>query len=318
MKGGIFAIASCGGTQVGGPETHFTPQNPGSGAIAGNAWLRNKLFGKNWHHYMKAILAPAIGAVDKLSIRAFALGGLEDLASIPPNLCHFRGGVSPGSRLRYTYRKMTVNDVTELPLPQPIGAILAAWFILAFLAFFAWMAVGNLLAGEQIVPSLVWLGLNVLVVGTGCHVEGPRGFLLDILGAFTTRHFFKICPNPGHPTLLRIGFRLLGVSLSRWILPLDSVKHLSWSPGQGTVVSGCDVHDWTVTLWFQPDTSETTRKSGRFPGLEVIILGPPSSRDVAATLGRTIIGLLEEAGACLNEEGSEGTGSMLEKAGLEA
>lgn len=192
--------------------------------------------------------------------------------------------------------------IASLPIPKPCEEIGGAIFLFSFICLFIGLALANLLRGEAILPSAIWL----LLVGTGLvsgsHVEGPRGLALDFLGSFAPRHYLWHLQTPEGSAVIGIGFTCVGYRLVRWAIPIGCIERISWTPGQGTAMSGRDVNDWSVGLWWRPGREEAShRPSGRFPCLEIVILGPASPRAQAEALGRTVADFLQGIGVPLKE-----------------
>ncbi len=201
-------------------------------------------------------------------------------------------------------------NLSEMRIPRPLGAIIAAWFLTAFIGFFVWLGVYNLWHGAAIIASILWLLLVGTIFGLGCKYEGSRKLLIELLGIYSRRHFVQSLPRENGPAEIRFGYRLLGYPFFYLRVPVDKIESVDWSTGQASHQAGRDVHDWSIGLWYQHGDPEKTKREqqwSRRPEQEVYIVGPPDRKEITTALAQSFLEFLGAAGARLVQGENEHT-----------
>lgn len=193
---------------------------------------------------------------------------------------------------------------TELRLPCPDGMVLATLGYLIVLTCLV-VAVFNLVRATMVptvslMASLLWIGLVVLVVSSNIRNEGGIGqYAINRLGLYSRRHFIRVTFDGRKADTIYVGYSLFGRYREYVTVRAKAISSLDWSPGQATAMSGRDMNDWHVALWYHhPDGPQ--RKP--FPGVrdeEVFMLGPSGSRARIEALGRQVVEFLVSVGVQL-------------------
>ena len=194
------------------------------------------------------------------------------------------------------------SDVPEaFPVPQPRTDCGCALLVILFFGWFVVLALGNLVNGEGLIASILYL----LLIG-GClwqawQEHGVCGLLIHFLGVFSWSHFVWRTDSVAGVQDLHFGYKLLGHRLHYLEISAGHVESVYWSPGQGTALAGRDMNDWSVIMWY--DDIHGCRKVNRSfkPGLEIYILGPTRHREATEAFGLAFIEFLRAAGATLIE-----------------
>jgi len=190
---------------------------------------------------------------------------------------------------------------TELRLPCPDGIILATLGYLIVLTCLV-VAVFNLVRVTTVptvslIASLLWVGLVFRVVTSNIREEGGIGqYAINRLGLYSRRHFIRATLYGLQADTIYVGYSLFGRDRAYLTVRAKAISSLGWSPGQATAMSGRDMNDWDVALWYHhPDGPQ--RKP--YPGVrdeEVFILGPSGSRARVEALGRQVVEFLVSVG----------------------
>ena len=181
--------------------------------------------------------------------------------------------------------------------------VMAIWYALVLLSVA--IAIWNLLRAHEIpitstIASLVWLGLVYLLVSMPLRDEGGVGpYFINRLGAFSSHHFARIFPGKGQTSWLAIGYTLWGRDYYYRHLETADLSSVDWHAGQGSSMSGRDLNDWSVVVWYH-DENRPARKF--YPGArneELLIVGPQGSRAEVTAFGQQLVKFLIESGVSL-------------------
>jgi len=191
----------------------------------------------------------------------------------------------------------------ELRIPKPFGEVLAALFATAFVLFFVVLGAANILKGDAIIASSLWLLFIGFILFAGFKEAGIRPVVLSLLRVLARKQFVRIVSNEPQPSHLRFGFRLFGLSFFYRSIPLEKLESVHWSTGQATHMAKRDMNDWSVALWFDHDDAERSQrqKSWRKPDQEIEIVGSCARKEVTAAFGHAFVDFLRTAGAQLIE-----------------
>jgi hypothetical protein len=152
----------------------------------------------------------------------------------------------------------------------------------------------------SIVASVLWLVLLVLAISSNMRVAGGvRRFSVELLGRYARHHFVRAAPATGHANNISIGFSICGHDQIYLRVNTDAISSICWSSGQATAMSGRDMNDWHVAMWYHhPDGPQ--RKP--FPGVrdeEVYIIGPSGPGKLVETFGQHLVEFLSAIGVKL-------------------
>jgi hypothetical protein len=187
----------------------------------------------------------------------------------------------------------------EMPIPpKSRGEIVWLSILTAVVIFFVFFAVFDLSHREAIIPSVLWLALVTFGIREEIKRTGSfRKFATEVGGALAGREFVEITSPGGQPAEIQFGFELFGRRHIQRAVLLDKVQTVQWRPGQGTAMSGRDMKDWSVALWFTHD--HPTERSPWKPGQYVHIVGPSRRREDTEILGLALVDILRSAGVPL-------------------
>jgi len=189
----------------------------------------------------------------------------------------------------------------ELRVPHRGGAIRATLGYLSVL-FFTLMATCNLFYAIRIpaialAASLLWLLLIVWLVASSLRDEGGvKQYFVNRLGMYSAHHFVRADPNSRQANRICVGYVLFGRSHMYLAVEPDAISSIDWGSGQATALSGRDMDDWHVALWYHHPNGPQRKP---FPGVrdeEVFIIGPSGRKEIAETFGRHLVEFLSNVG----------------------
>jgi hypothetical protein len=197
---------------------------------------------------------------------------------------------------------------SRLKVPLPRGPFtflrptIGFTVVFAFLGFFCWLAIHNLLDLRQsgLLPffaSAAWLLLVALILWGCMHTAGPRQFFVDFLGHFSREKFLDLFTLRDGTPGFGFGFRLLGLTFYHFIADLNCLMEVHWSTGQGSYFCHKDINDWDVAIWLRHESLRGTRSwnMGHDP-TEVYLLGFCWSRQRIEPFGLEVIEFFRQAG----------------------
>jgi hypothetical protein len=189
----------------------------------------------------------------------------------------------------------------ELRIPKSTGDAIMQLVIMSLVLFFVLVALLNLTRGEGLIASLLWLTLVTAVSWTACREAGGlRRFLINRVAVLGWPFMESGAPETGN---IRVGFQFAGRRFIQRRVSLNRIKAVEWTTGQATSMSGRDMNDWTVWLWFEdhdPVRAEGRRKwLGRNAEQDLYGIGPSARKDRAEALGLSVVNFLREAGVDL-------------------
>ena len=142
--------------------------------------------------------------------------------------------------------------------------------------------------------SMLWLGLCALYTGVGLKASGGlAGLARGALHLFSRVEFVAL-DGAGH---LHHGFVLWGQEFTRASVPLNSLTSVRWSPGQASSMTGEDMDDWSVAIWFRDEELEPDPW-----GDSLWILGSQEPAPDASLIGERLIAFLRQSGCGLRRD----------------
>lgn len=192
---------------------------------------------------------------------------------------------------------------SEMAIPKPRGEVVLACVSVAFVVFWVLLAVLALILRVALIASLLWLALVALLLWEAVKERGLRGWLVDLGGAFSLRHFAESVPCDGGAGDIRFGYRIFGRRILYFAVTVARIESVAWHSGQGSSLAGRDMNDWSVALWF--DHSDAKKSRDRLkrgyprPDQDVHVVGPSARKEATARFGLEFVALLRQAGAPL-------------------
>lgn len=193
------------------------------------------------------------------------------------------------------------NPSASFAIPQPLRGVIGICLFAGFLGGFVALGIYNLLHGVALVPSILWLSLNGVMLFGFCKERGSHQVLTEILGAFARQQFVWAFPTGTGHTEIRFGYQIFGMRRFYFVIPADRIESVNWSTGQASHMSGRDMDDWSVAVWYDhgdPALSQK-HKSWRKPDQEVHIVGLTGSKSEVAASGHAFLNFLRESGVRL-------------------
>ena len=201
------------------------------------------------------------------------------------------------------------TTVARMDIPRSGGAVPVSIFS-AFMAFFVAVAIFNLVHYElvslfAIILSALWLLLVVFWIITFILEEGGlRLFVMNLLAKFSAHQFVEIVPQQGDDPIVRFRFTLLGCTFNHLQIRPAELAFVRWSAGQATGLTGRDMDDWHVTLWYnrkrykRGDDTDTREKLLHF-------IGPEGPKCEADALGGSLVDFFRSVGLELHPTKNE-------------
>lgn len=167
-----------------------------------------------------------------------------------------------------------------------------------------WMAIRNLLHPEEwpvitLMASAVWLVLVLAFIREDIREAGSiKSFWIQQLGGYATESRIRVHPE-AHAIRLSLGYVLLGRFLPYRQIHLEQMTSIEWNSGQASAMSGREMDDWHVSIWFKPSGKKpealfpSCRKGG------VFLVGPAGKKEEAEAFGTQLVNFLKQNGALL-------------------
>ncbi len=195
-----------------------------------------------------------------------------------------------------------------LSIRQPVRVAIGATILYLILLGFCYLAADNLIQNRgvstaSLVCSGVWLIIVIAVVWGFARQEGGFGQLLvHVLGNYSQKHFLQIETDSAGP-IFSYGYHFFGGRFYYLRVALDGITSLSWSAGQGSHMSGRDLADWNVAIWFERSATRTPLEPN-FPkrDTDLKIVGMSGSRSEIDAFGNDIVQFLRSAGLALEPD----------------
>jgi hypothetical protein len=191
----------------------------------------------------------------------------------------------------------------EMPIPKPRVEVIFLFVITGVVLFFVLLAIANLCRGEGLIASVLWLALVTAMIWSGARDEGGlRAFLIARMGDLFGSRFVECEPVEVGQNQIRFGFQLLGRRFVQKSIRLDKIESVEWKTGQLSGMSGRDMGDWQVWVWFDhddPARAEARRKWHRKPEQDLYGVGPSGRKRRTEALGLSFVSFLRSAGADL-------------------
>ena len=99
----------------------------------------------------------------------------------------------------------------ELAIPKSRREVIGVIAFEVFILFFVLLAVHNLFQRVAIIASILWLLLIVAVVWSSCRKDGVKRFLIELLGAYSLKHFVRVVPPESGPARFRSGIGFFAI-----------------------------------------------------------------------------------------------------------
>lgn len=187
------------------------------------------------------------------------------------------------------------HETTSLILPAD-GNRGCSLIILIIVVVFGLMALHNILIWLAVIPSVIWLlFIGYFIIGE-CKRVGVRTFLANVAGSLAPHHFLDYGNDElSGQRIVRYGFTIFYHAITQWQLPVSKITAVEWSAGQASGMSGRDMNDWHVFVWYKADESRVSRR----PGESCYSLTPARPRSITEADGKVIGDYLISVGAQL-------------------
>jgi hypothetical protein len=168
--------------------------------------------------------------------------------------------------------------------------------------FFVLLAIVELILAayvpiQALVPAGLWLAFVFFGVRSSIRSEGGiRQFLIRRVGVFACRHFAEIAPGDGQK-VLSFGYDWFGRRLYYIRIMAGAVRSVKWGAGQASSLSGRDMNDWHVIVWFEREQATTLDWNHvSRPKYGLHIVGPSQEKRKAEALGKNLAEFLHKRG----------------------
>jgi len=188
----------------------------------------------------------------------------------------------------------------KMTIPRSRGMTIFLTTITVIAVLSSLLAMFNLFNRIAIIASSIWLIFITIMIWTACKKAGSlRNFLINRLGDMAGRQFVESTPQDAQPIEIRFGYQLFGHRFIQRTIALDKIESVEWCPGQATGMTGRDMKDWSVYLWFDHDDPTKRKKWSRKPDQDIYVVGPSKRWEDTDAFGRSFVGFLCAAGAVL-------------------
>jgi hypothetical protein len=153
----------------------------------------------------------------------------------------------------------------------------------------------------QMICSVIWLIFVATIIRDECNkAEGLRKWLINLVGNMFGRFFVEADLAEAREKTIRFGFDLLGRRFIQRKITIAAIGYVEWSKGQASSMTGRDMNDWSVALWFDTDPIDSPRRQWRkSSGQDVIVVGPAKRKVITEAFGLAFVHFLCAAGASL-------------------
>ena len=174
--------------------------------------------------------------------------------------------------------------------------------MIAFVLGFVALAIFNLtnfstLTTFGVFAAIAWLALVAAVIWMFIHVDGVRKFRVDFLGHYSRQHFVEAAQHQDGSTTICLGYHLFKRNWYYWNVKTSFIVSVNWSAGQATGMTGRDMKDWSVWMWYRdPDKPERSTEFSPRANYDLYLVGPTRARDQTEQLGHQFVEFLRSAG----------------------
>lgn len=198
--------------------------------------------------------------------------------------------------------------ISAMVIPKSLKEIAFEVVLFSIVVFFTFLATIDILfliymPTMSIIASILWLMFIFFQIRGACRESGGiKQYKIRIAGIFAWREFAEISRDSSGRKVLSLGYKLFGKRLYCLKVLCDGIKTVDWSMGQASGITGRDMNDWHVVIWFDEELSTTldwTYPSKSKYGLYII--GPSQKKENAVKLGDRLISFLIEAGVSLRQ-----------------
>ncbi len=196
-----------------------------------------------------------------------------------------------------------MSSYHEMPIPKSGSQVVVAFVFTTIGINFTLLGMVNLISGEALIASTIWLAFVTVIVWTGSQAEGGVWrFLISLVGELFGKRFAEWNPAEEQPRGIRFGFQLGSHRFVERYIFVDGIQLVEWCTGQATDRMGRDMNDWCIFVWFSRDLPARpleTKKLYRNPHQGLIAVGPSASKVRTEALGQSLVSFIPSAGADL-------------------
>jgi hypothetical protein len=189
---------------------------------------------------------------------------------------------------------------TEMTIPRSLyeNIFLRAIYFIVMLASI--MAMLNLITGTAVIVSGIWLIFISIMIWKACkNAGGLHKYLVNRLGEIAGRKFVESTSYKKAPTEIRFGYELFGHRFIQLVVKTDTIESVEWDKGQASGMTGRDMNDWSVYLWFDHNDPAKRKSWSRKQDQEIYVVGPSRRWEDTDAFGRSFVDFLRAAGAIL-------------------
>lgn len=205
-----------------------------------------------------------------------------------------------------------------MDIPSSAKGIFGYTVLYAFILFFVAVAVFNVIFSYEslgtLILSVIWIAI-VIMVHLNSYIEegGIRYYVLNRGGQFARRQFAEVAKDNSGRMIVCFGYVLFSRHFYLLKVRGDGIKTIDWGPGQAASMTGKDMNDWHVALWFNPDCAIWNRKTHK---LGIYIIGLHGPKDQTETFGNAFIDFLRNAGMSFGPIDRVNTDDIIGKTGI--
>ncbi len=207
-----------------------------------------------------------------------------------------------------------VSADDELEIPQTGSRWMFVFYALFFPFFIGtnWIAVWNLRHfSERSTFALFASGVWLLLSGFACYGLGyfePGGIRTCYVcwqGQFGSRQLAWIERREGEVPMVCFGYELWGRRFRYLSVQANRIRSVECSLGQASSMTGTDMNDWHVCVWFRAE-HQSPRSSGierNGEWLSLHIVGTQGPKQAIAEFGLAVVSFMERAGVVIAPAG---------------
>ncbi len=200
-----------------------------------------------------------------------------------------------------------ISTADELDTPQTGSRWNLVFYAIFFPIFIGilWIAVWNLWHFRErtfveLFSSGCWLMLSGFACFGFCYYEpgSVRQCCINWLGQFGARQLAWIERRKGELPIVCFGYELRGHRFQYWSAPADRIRSVEWSLGQASSITGTDMNDWHVYVWFRVE-AQSRRAHEIAPNgerMSLCLVGNQGPKQAVAEFGLSVVRFIERLG----------------------
>jgi len=191
---------------------------------------------------------------------------------------------------------------SELTIPCPsIGTRILPWIFLTIVLVSIPVAIFALCTKAAIVAPIIWLAFVSMGLWVSIKAEGGlRPWLIDLASNLVGRQFISVSDNT-IPCQVHFGIEMCRHCFIQQKLFINEIESVEWNTGQASAMSGRDMNDWHVAVWFDHNDPMKSQKRRQYPkpDQELFIVGPSGRKQDTEDFALSLVEFFRSAGADL-------------------